>query len=129
MVSFFHSFKYFLNSAQINPLIFFSYAHTETNHIEIVKKSSSPISRLQNRYISIDSAYRQPNVSKLIIGTQIRIKHGEFISRESIMRTRLTARLFWTDERLKWNPKEYNGTKTIRLNEYGLWSPSFIIAK
>lgn len=46
-----------------------------------------------------------------------------FDEKTSILTTNGWERYKWNDERLKWNPSEYNGIETLNVATYRIWTP------
>lgn len=62
-----------------------------------------------------------PNVGAIL--TDLEIAHVSFAPATSTLSTRLQLRMRWLDERIHWNPDEFEGRRNVLLVDKLAYSP------
>ncbi|XP_022332769.2 acetylcholine receptor subunit beta-like 1 isoform X4 [Crassostrea virginica] len=64
------------------------------------------------------------------IEVQFNLALSQLISvdeKNQIMKTNVWLQMYWYDYQLTWNPEEYGGIKTIRINHSKAWRPDIVL--
>ena len=49
------------------------------------------------------------------------------VNSDFLLEAKLFGRYTWTDDRLGWNPEDYDGVKSIRVDTSRIWTPDVVL--
>ncbi|XP_050316044.1 neuronal acetylcholine receptor subunit beta-3-like [Anthonomus grandis grandis] len=92
---------------------------------EEIAKRISPLQKLRRDLLKLYDPMVSPTKNSTDVYMALDLQHLDLDDYKSLVELRGTALMRWIDEKLQWNPRDYNNISVIHMGKNEIWKPEF----
>jgi Neurotransmitter-gated ion-channel ligand binding domain len=104
----------------------------ESNSIDHVERPMTNVEKLTVAIFTDYDSYKIPEELEEVVITSMTVKKVTYNIKKSLMETLMTLTMTWQDEKMAWDPSQYEDVSELRSNSiqhFYPWRPNLMLMK